>query len=402
MIAQSTSQNCKSNARESFSLYVHIPFCRTLCTYCAFNTYAGLGALIAPYVEALRREIALVGEAAGDITSHTLYLGGGTPSLLTPAQVEAVITTAAQHLGLLPEAEITLEANPGTVDTQTLTAYRSAGVNRLSLGVQSAHAEELRLFGRRHSFEEAAQAFRQARIAGFDNISVDLIYGAPYQTLQSWRETLEAVLAWKPDHVSLYCLTLEEGTSLSRRVERGTIPPPDPDLAADMYEEARETLAQAGLQHYEISNWARPGHECQHNRQYWLNRPFLGFGAGAHGAVEGLRYWNVNPVQEYLERMEHGELHRFPLGPATGGYEEIDRALAMSETLILGLRLVREGVSSDDFARRFGCTPDEVFGPALDELERIGLLERTGAAIRLTERGYLLSNQVFVRLLPEE
>lgn len=385
-----------------FSLYVHIPFCRTLCTYCAFNTYAGLGALIAPYVDALQREIALIGEAAGDIASHTLYLGGGTPSLLTPAQVEAIITTSMCHLGLLPDSEITLEANPGTVDSQTLIAYRSAGVNRLSLGVQSAHAEELRLFGRRHSFEEAVQAFQQARTAGFDNISVDLIYGAPYQTLQSWRETLKAVLAWEPDHVSLYCLTLEEGTSLYRRVERGTIPAPDPDLAADMYEEAREMLTQAGLRHYEISNWARPGHECRHNRQYWLNRPFLGFGAGAHGAVEGLRYWNVNPVREYLERVAYGEPRPFPLGPAISGCEEIDQALAMSETLILGLRLVREGVHSADFARRFGCTPDEVFGPMLDELERIGLLERTGATIRLSERGYLLSNQVFMRLLPEE
>lgn len=383
------------------SLYVHIPFCRTLCTYCAFNTYAGLGALIPPYIEALPQEMRMVAEAAGDISSHTLYLGGGTPSLLTPEQVGAIIKAAVQYLGLLPQAEITLEANPGTVDAHTLNAYRSAGVNRLSLGVQSAHADELRLFGRRHSFEEAAQAFRQAREAGFDTISVDLIYGAPLQTLERWRQTLEAVLAWEPDHVSLYCLTLEEGTSLHRRVERGALPAPDPDLAADMYEVARAILAQAGLQHYEISNWARPSHECLHNRQYWLNQPFLGFGAGAHGAAAGLRYWNVSPVHEYIERITRGKPQPFPLSPAAEGYEQIDRALEMSETLILGLRLVREGVRRADFIRRFGCTPEEVFGPALDEAERLGLLERTSTGIRLSERGYLLSNQVFVRLLPE-
>ncbi len=386
---------------EMVSLYVHIPFCRTLCTYCAFNTYAGLGALIAPYIEALLQEMRLVAEVAGNLSCHTLYLGGGTPSLLTPEQVKAIVKVAVQYLGLLPQAEITLEANPGTVDVHTLAAYRSARVNRLSLGVQSAHADELRLFGRRHSFEEAAQTFREARAVGFDTISVDLIYGAPLQTLERWRQTLEAVLAWEPDHVSLYCLTLEEGTSLHRRVERGVLPAPDPDLAADMYEVARALLAQAGLQHYEISNWTRPGHECLHNRQYWLNRPFLGFGAGAHGAAAGLRYWNVNPVQEYIERIMQGQPQPFPLSPATAGYEQIDRVLEMSETLILGLRLVREGVRRADFVQRFGCTPEEVFGPALDEAEQLGLLERTDREIRLSERGYLLSNQVFMRLLPE-
>ena len=388
--------------QERLSLYVHLPFCRTLCTYCAFNTYAGMLALVEPYVAALEREMALVGQAAGEASAHTLYFGGGTPSLLTPAQVAAIITAARREFKLADGAEITLEANPGDADLDKLRAIREAGVNRLSLGVQSALAADLRLFGRRHTFEEAAAAFRLAREAGFDNISVDLIYGAPGQTLDGWRHTLREVLAWEPDHISLYALKLEPSTSLALRVEKGRLPAPDDDLAADMYDLARVWLAEAGYHHYEISNWARPGCESQHNRQYWLNRPFLGFGAGAHGAAAGLRYWNVDPVREYIERVTTGTPQPFPLSPAAADYEVIDEALEMSETLILGLRLVGEGVRRADFAARFGRELDEVFGEALDRVEALGLVMQTPDAVRLSERGYLLSNQVFMRLLPEE
>lgn len=392
----------ESVSPEYLSIYIHIPFCRTRCSYCSFNTYTGLEALVEPYLAALQHEIALVAQNRSDLAGHTLYLGGGTPSLLTPVQVEAIIMAVCVHLGLLPTAEITLEANPGTVDAAKLAAFRAAGVNRLSLGVQSIHADELRLFGRSHSFADATDAFHLARRAGFDNISVDLIYGAPYQTRRSWRETLEAVLAWNPEHISLYSLTIETGTPLHHRIERGDIPSPDPDLAADMYEDARARLAQAGFRQYEISNWAQPGCESVHNRQYWLNRPYLGFGAGAHGAACKLRYWNVASVQDYIARIARCEPQNFPLSPAVEGWEAISERLAMSETVILGLRLVREGISRTDFARRFGCTLDQVFGLELERLERIGLIEDSGDAIRLTERAYLLSNQVFWRLLPAD
>lgn len=387
---------------EAASLYVHIPFCRTRCTYCAFNTYAGLDALIGPYLDALQREMALVGQAAPHPRAHTLYLGGGTPSLLTPAQVAGVVAAAQAHLGLAEGVEITLEANPGDLSADRLAGFRAAGVNRLSLGVQSAHADELRMFGRRHSSAEAGEAFRRARAAGFSNVSIDLIYGAPNQTRHKWRESLDTLLSWGPDHVSLYSLTLEPGTPLARRVERGTLPAPDPDLAADMYDDARARLSREGLAQYEISNWARPGCESQHNRQYWLNRPFLGMGAGAHGSAAGVRTWNVNPVREYIARVMAGEAQAFPLSPAFEGYEVIDLPLEMSETVILGLRLVHEGVSKSGFAWRFGRSLDEVFGPALEALEQAGLLAINGDQVRLTERAYLVSNQVFVRLLPEE
>ncbi|HLV43652.1 MAG TPA: radical SAM family heme chaperone HemW [Aggregatilineales bacterium] len=383
------------------SLYVHIPFCRTLCTYCAFNTYAGMQALVAPYVEALCREIRLVGEAGG-AAAHTLYFGGGTPSLLSAEQAAAVIEAAREVFALPDGAEITLEANPGTVDLDKLRAYRAGGVNRLSIGVQSADADELRMFGRRHSFEEAEEAYRLARAAGCDNISLDLIYGAPRQTLAGWRRTLDAVLAWEPEHVSLYALKLEPGTSLHRQVERGRLPEPDDDLAADMYDLARACLDAAGLQQYEISNWARPGFESVHNRQYWLNEPYLGFGAGAHGYAAGLRYWNVDPVAEYIGLIKQGEPRAFPLSPAVADTETISTTLEMAETVILGLRLVGEGVSRRAFEARFGRSLDDVFGAALGAMVQAGLVMQDGDRVRLTERGYLLSNQVFMRLLPEE
>ncbi len=385
------------------SLYSHIPFCRTRCAYCDFNTYAGLGHLIDPYVTALLQEIEGIALSAPDpLTAHTLYLGGGTPSLLAPEQLQAIVRACRTHCGLTSESEVSLEANPRTLTLDKLLAFRQAGVNRISLGVQSAHEQELRLLGRSHSFPDAAEAFRLARRAGFDNLSVDLIYGLPTQTRRSWRETLDATLAWGPEHLSLYGFTLEPGTPIQRQVEEGRLAEPDPDLAADMYEDARARLDAAGLRQYEISNWAQPGYECRHNRQYWLNRPYLGFGAGAHGAAGDLRYWNVRSVLGYIERMTHGARRDFPLSPAAEGHERIDRPLAMAETMILGLRLVQDGVSKADFLARFGCPPEEAFGQAISELLHLGLLWEDAGALRLAERAYLISNQVFLRFLPDE
>lgn len=385
----------------TFSLYVHIPFCKVRCSYCAFNTYTGLEALYEPFLQALRREIRLVGTASPGLTSHSLYFGGGTPSVLSPLQVQSVIATCRGHLGLISDAEISLEANPGTITLNQLRGYREAGVTRLSLGVQSAREADLRLFGRDHTFEEAEEAFRLARAAGFESISVDLIYGAPHQTYRGWHQVLDAVLAWEPDHISLYSLALEPGTALHHRVEHGLLPHPDSNLVADMYEGARDALGRAGLQQYEISNWARPGHECQHNRQYWLNLPYLAFGPGAHGWAGHLRYWNVNPVPGYINCINDGDTQPFPFSPAVDDYEVIPQEMEMAETVILGLRLVREGVSKADFARRFGQSLDSVFGPAIGGLEQAGLLRLDGDTLRLTEKAYFVSNRVFVEFLPE-
>ncbi len=382
----------------SASLYLHIPFCKTRCSYCGFNTYAGIEHLIEPYIAALQQEINL---SCRDTIYRvpTIYLGGGTPSLLSPQQIETLLTTCRERFELSPDTEISIEANPGTVNPGKLRGFKAAGINRLSLGVQSAQAAELTLFNRSHTFEEASQAFQFARRAGYENIGIDLIYGAPRQTLASWCNTLDRVLGWEPEHVSLYSLTVEAGTPLHRRIERGKIGAPDPDLAADMYDAARAWLQKAGLCQYELSNWARPGYECQHNRQCWLNEPYLGFGAGAYGTIGGVRYWNAKTVGKYIERVKQGKGRRFPPSPAAEGFETIDEKLAMIETMILGLRLTVEGVQRERFARRFGHPVDEVFGSTISDLVELGLLVDDGQAVRLTERAYLISNRVFVRFV---
>lgn len=383
------------------SLYLHIPFCRTRCNYCAFTTYAGLEPLIAPYIQALADEIRTVG-GARRMPVRTLYFGGGTPSLLAPEQLGQVLDALHRVFAIAPDAEISLEANPGTVTRDSLWALRAAGINRLSLGVQSTKARELALLGRRHTSSEAREALAWARGAGFDSISLDLIYGLPGQMLDDCQATIETALGWEPDHISLYALSVEEGTPLHHRIAQGEIPAPDPDAAADMYEWAGERLERAGLAQYEISNWAVPGHECRHNLTYWRNGDFLGFGAGAHGAAEGCRCWNVPGVEEYITRMARGKRHDFPLSPALEACERIDRPTAMAETVILGLRLVREGMKGSAFEGRFGCSLDEVYGPIIEELTALGLIERTAGGIRLTRRAYLVSNQVFVRFLPDD
>lgn len=386
------------------SLYVHIPFCTTRCSYCAFNTYTGLEALIEPFIEALCREIGSVAESgAGEFTSaHTLYFGGGTPSLLDPGQVDRIVATARKNFNLETDAEITLEVNPGSVDLHKMKGFKAAGINRVSIGVQSAQAADLELFGRKHSFEDAALAFQLARRAGFENVNIDLIYGAPHQTESGWHNTLDAVLAWEPDHASLYSLTLEPQTLLERQVSSGKVPAPDSNLAADMYEDSREILTNAGLRQYEISNWSRPGFESRHNCQYWLNEPFLGFGPGAHGAAAGVRYWNVRPVHDYIQRVEQGKVSAYPFSPALADHEVTTTEMAMVETMILGLRLVHDGLDCAAFERRLGKPVDEVYGNQIDWLMQQGLLRRNADRLYLTERAYLVSNRVFVEFMPED
>ncbi len=401
--------------RQPLALYVHIPFCKSRCAYCDFNTYAGLSALLAPYVRALVREIRMWGERLADggppIPIRTLYIGGGTPSLLPPSLLAQVLEACREAFHLLPDAEVSLEANPETVDQESLTALRTLGVNRLSLGLQSTHADELRLLGRRHTFEDAVRAVQAARQAGFDNLNLDLIYGLPGQRVNRWRRSLERVLALEPEHLSAYSLTVEEGTPLYDRVAAGRLPPPDPDRAAEMYELAEGMLAGAGYVHYEISNWARLSQPssggpappsvrepspfvCRHNLVYWRNEPYLGVGAGAHSFLEGRRWHNVLAPAHYIARLEGGAL---PIAQV----EELSPEMAMAETMILGLRLLVEGVSCEGFRRCFGRHPLEQYGEAIEEMVGVGLLTVDGDRIRLTDRGRLLGNEVFVRFLPE-
>jgi oxygen-independent coproporphyrinogen III oxidase len=385
----------------NFSLYLHIPFCGTRCTYCAFNTYTNAEALITPYTTAMCRELTwLAGRTYRPL--HTIYFGGGTPSLLPPEEVARILDTCRQGFQATADAEITLEANPGSIDHDYLCRLRDAGVNRLSIGMQSAHTQELRLFARQHGVDAVATTVDAARRAGFDNLSLDLIYGVPHQTLDMWRESVAAALALNPDHLSMYALGLEDGTPMARWVDRGWLPPPDDDLAADMYELADQMACSAGLAQYEISNWAKPGCACRHNLQYWRNEPYLGVGAGAHGYAAGIRYEVIRPIQRYIDLAMHQDAPLpFPLTATVERYERIDVPDAMAEHMMTGLRLIDEGVNVRDFHRRFGLTVHDIYGGTLNWLTRYGLLQQDGDLLRLTARARLLSNQVFWRFMPD-
>jgi oxygen-independent coproporphyrinogen III oxidase len=388
--------------RQSHALYFHVPFCVHRCAYCDFNTYAGQEQWIPAYVEALAREVRLVARSAPDrLEAGTIFFGGGTPSLLTPAQFATIFDAVRESFDLAKDAEISLEANPGTLDRQSLDGLRRVGFNRISLGVQSTHPEELRLLERIHDYADVVAAVTWARQAGFANLNLDLIFGLPEQTLERWQTTVEHVLGLHPEHLSLYALTLEHGTPFGRWAQRGLLPLPDPDRAADMYEWVEGRLEQAGYIHYEISNWSLPGRECRHNLVYWRNRPYLGFGAGAHGFAGGLRYSNALRIRTYIDRIvtDTPSAAVFPVSPAAVNRQPIARETEMQETMMTGLRLTQEGVPEDEFLRRFGVDLSDVFGKDIDQLVRQGLLERVDGRLRLTRRGHLLGNQVFMHFV---
>ncbi len=391
------------------SLYIHIPFCQHRCGYCDFNTYAGLEELIPAYARAVCAELEYLAQSTPEqVNIHTIYFGGGTPSLM-PAELLGEMLLKAKEcfdLSLLPE--VTLEANPGTLSAEYLRKIGELGINRLSLGMQTAHQSELALLGRQHSYSDVVQAVVWARKAGIHNLNLDLIFGFPGQGIEDWLSSLEAACSLQPQHLSLYALTLEHGTPLQHAIKRGDIPEPDPDLAADMYEAARERLYAAGFEHYEISNWARePDGErsftCQHNLQYWHLLPYLGIGAGAHGFINRYHTVNVASPRRYIHRLNHApvlssQLDRFPSTPATSKVHLINQETEIGEMMMMGLRLVQEGITSEDFEQRFGVPLLAKFSHQIELLVSQGLLETAGVdaeRIRLTAKGQLLGNRVF-------
>ena len=383
---------------QTTSLYLHIPFCHTRCHYCDFNTYAGILPLREPYVRALITEVWLAGRLAQLANgtprrSRTIFFGGGTPSLLTVEQIKRLLSACREAFAVDEQAEITLEANPGTLSTEQLTGLRAAGINRLSLGSQSFDAELLHTLGRIHTAEEIVQALSNARAAGFRSINLDFMFGLPGQTMQHWKTTLDRALALHPEHFSLYSLIIEEGTPFYTWTNEGRIIPGDEDLCADMYEYADERLQAEGYENYEISNWALPGHESRHNLTYWQNLPYIGMGAGAHSFFGGRRFSNVLDPQEYITLLKKQQR------PEAEG-EFIDRIQEMSETAFLGLRTAH-GLHLPTFEERFAEPFTEFVGTRLRVVEEAGLLEREHEWIRLSKRGRLLGNEVFLRLLPD-
>ncbi|MGC9334788.1 MAG: radical SAM family heme chaperone HemW [Anaerolineae bacterium] len=371
-------------------LYIHIPFCQARCTYCDFNTADGLESYHAKYVQALAQEMA----ASIPAELRTVYIGGGTPTVLPLLDLARILEMVFRDRVLAPGTEITIEANPGTVDGPMLSGLLTLGVNRLSLGVQSFVDSELRLLGRIHTAAEAVDAYCAARRAGFRNINLDLIFGLPGQVLVSWQLSLARALELAPEHLSLYALSVEPGTPLAASIARGELPNPDPDLAADMYELAAEACAGAGYLHYEISNWAQQSDFCcQHNLMYWRNEAYVGVGAGAHSWTEGQRWANVAPPLLYTDLVLQGD-------SAVVSRAIIPVELEMGETMMMGLRLLDEGVGFRRFHQRFGTDLRERYAVEIDELQRLGLVQVSDDRIRLSPRGRLLGNQVFCRFLP--
>lgn len=378
------------------SLYIHFPFCLKKCLYCDFNSIADSPLKPAEYVAALVREMDLRAKTLpAPATAPTLYFGGGTPSLMEPDLVGEIIDAAARLFGLEADAEITIEANPGTLTLEKLAGYRAAGVNRLSLGVQAFDDALLARLGRVHTADEAIAAYAAARTAGFTNIGIDLIHSLPGQSVEMWRKALDQATSLAPEHISAYGLSIEEGTPFFRLEEAGELPLPDEGEAVAMFEATIEVLAGKGYQYYEISNFALPGFRSRHNRVYWRRGNYLGFGAGAHSFLRepdwGVRWKNPDSYAPYLEAVQCSILAAEELHP-------LSRREALSEAFFLGLRLL-DGVDLRLLEAEFGPAVEECFATPIRELTEQGLLATDAGRLRLSPRAIIVANQVFARFL---
>lgn len=371
------------------AVYVHIPFCTVKCGYCDFNAYAGMDRLKAEYATAVVREF----DAWPALARHTvtsIAFGGGTPGEQPAADIARIIGEVARRAPLAPDAEISLEANPGTSHGDYFRDLRAAGITRLSLGAQSFHPGELRFLDRIHSAEAIGASVRLARAAGFESVNLDLIYGLPGSTVDSWLASIEQALVLDPDHLSLYALTVEEATPLGSAVASGRVEVPDSDAVADQYEAVSGLLGTNGFAQYELSNWARPGHQSRHNRTYWEHGEYLGLGAGAHGFFEGERYENIAHPRAYIEAATAGAAVAIRYVP--------DRSTAIIDWLALRLRLL-EGFHRDEFRAAFAVDLDTVLGEPLADGLSAGVLEYGGGRLRLSRRGRLLHGEIVARTL---
>lgn len=367
-------------------LYIHIPFCRSRCSYCDFATGLYENSLAERYVSAVVEEIRSSVVAGPNV--DTIYFGGGTPSLLDPAQLERILVALREHFSVAAASEVTLEINPGSITPAKLREFRNLGINRASFGVQTFADHELAKLGRSHTAADARRTFHDLRAAGFDNISFDLIAGLPGQTLAGWQQNVDEALALSPEHLSFYLLEVHSGTPLAQHIQRGLQPQPDEDLAAVMYEWMLERAAGAGYEHYEISNLCRPDFHSRHNTKYWTAAPYFGFGCSAHSYEGRNRRWsNERDVLKYVESVEQG------LSPIVET-QDLTESDLRAEAVFLGLRLMR-GVSLQQYRESFGEDLLAKHAVELDRFREAGLVELNEDQLRLTRSGALLSNEVF-------
>lgn len=388
--------NC-SNSKNLYNktlkigLYIHIPFCKAKCYYCDFNSFSCKDSYISEYFEALKREIMIYSSDLRDYEVKTIFIGGGTPSSVDSSYLYEVMNLLKHNLNIRYDAEISMESNPGTLSYEKLVQYNEMGINRLSIGLQAWQNNLLKELGRIHTNEEFVQNFRLARKAGFKNINVDLIFGLPGQTIIDWYETLRNTIDLKPEHVSCYSLKIEDGTVFGKRLETGEIAPADDELDREMYYMACELLDGAGLKHYEISNFAKPGCECKHNLVYWKAEGYVGLGAGAHSYFHGKRYNNIYAIEDYTKFISEQ-------GVPSENIQLIEKDEAVSEFIILGLRLI-EGISIKEFKLRFGQDILGIYGVQIKRLLDKQLIKADGDRIKLTSPGLDLANEVFVEFI---
>ena len=378
------------------SLYIHIPFCERKCLYCDFYSVTDTER-VEDFLGALAQEIALQKYRSGEVVFGTVFFGGGTPSLQTPAQVERILSELHTAFRIAPDAEITLEANPGTVTGEKLRAFSSLGINRLSIGIQSFHDHDLKALGRIHDRAEAFRCVDLARAAGFDNISLDLIYSIPEQTLAEWEDNLRIAVDLAPQHIAAYSLIVEDGTPLAQMVGAGEVRMNSTDLEAEMYERAMERLGAHGYEHYEVSNYALPGFRCRHNGNYWSHIDYLGFGPSAHSfwkgsdGTSGRRWWNVADLSTYLDRLKGGIL-------PVDSEEQVGLKEMLNERIFLGLR--SSGVDLSELRRDLGYDLKTKQAGTVQRLLEGQMALLDGDALRLTPKGFLLCDEICGRLLP--
>ena len=371
------------------SLYIHIPFCATKCYYCAFNTYSFYKEQAKIYLDALRTEMELYALQTAPL--QTIFIGGGTPSILSANALEQLFADIQKHFQICPDAEITVECNPGTVNGEKLSVMKNAGVNRLSFGLQAMQDETLRQLGRIHTVDEFLHSYHLAREHGFDSINIDLIFALPKQTKEAWQHTLSETIALEPEHISAYNLVMEESTPFYEWWKAGELVLPAEDTEADMFQWTIETLTSHGYTHYEICNFARPNREVKHNLVYWNNQEYVGLGVGACGYVDGVRYTNIRGIRPYIEALHQ---HKKPISET----ERLTGHAEKAETLMLALRK-REGICLADYERRFGEKLEVEFGETIQKWTDLDLLEQNGTHLRFTQRGLFLANEVFMELM---
>lgn len=384
------------------SLYIHIPFCSVKCTYCAFNTYVDLESLIPHYIKALNQEIKQLSHQNPHPALHTIFVGGGTPSMIDVKSYALIFQTIHTFFNVTEDAEITIETNPNDLSIDYLRGLREVGFNRISIGMQSATQKILKLFDRRHDLQMVYDAMSYAREAGFDNINLDVIFGSPEETLDDWKLTVSNLMALNPHHISMYGLELKGGTDLRLKVDSGDLPTPDDDLFADMYDFATDAFDVHGYEQYEISNWSKPGLQAKHNLQYWRNLPYAGIGAGAHGFAGGYRYSTITLPQRYISSLLEGENSEkldFPLTSAVAKSTKVTPEDDLYETVMMGMRMIREGIDRKLFKTRFGQDFVEMFPDEMRKFQNMGLLHIDENRVHLTESGRLLSNSVIRELV---